>query len=274
MGLQSSKNFSSIAVSDSEMIKIQENFKKKYMIPIEVQVAHYTPCIFPLVPIINEQINKLCVDSWKRIVNNKHTTESGIEISGITLFYNDFYARLKIVDESQKIEGIFTAHSTGHNKIAEKGAIIIRIINYVLSIKSNDEQTQYRLYVLGKAHTKRAIRPYMYSIFVQTMLYTISNQLGVYATHEVMEAWVNMFSFIMKSMLPPAIDGQTLDMEMCINSRTEFSTEAVKTQVGETQQTKSKQTSITRNSSLENIESLHSTTESIFHNNNSWMKQV
>jgi hemoglobin-like flavoprotein len=231
MGLASSKSSRSIAVTDDDMIHMQEKFKQKYRIPIEVQVAHYTPCIFPLVPIINERISQLCRDSWKTIISKKEMIESGVELTGITLFYNDFYERLKTLDESQKIEAILSAHSTGHNKIAEKGAIIIRIINYILSIKKNDEQTQYRLYVLGKSHTKRAIRPYMYSIFVQTMLYTISNQLGVDATHEVMEAWVNMFSFIMKSMLPPAIQGNTLDMEICINSRTEFSTEAIKTQV-------------------------------------------
>ena len=137
------------------------------------------------------------------------------------------------VDENKKIESVLSAHSTGLNKIAEKGAIIIRIINYALSIKQNDEQTQFRLYNLGKAHTKRAIRPYMYSVFVQALLYTISNQLGLYATHEVMEAWVNVFSFIMKSMLPPAIKGNTLETEICINTKTEFSSDNMKAQVQE-----------------------------------------
>jgi len=85
---------SSVAVTDidtNDIIKIQERLGKKYSIPLEVQVAHYTPSIFPLVPIINTQINKLCIDSWKLICNKKEMTESGIELSGITLFYNDFY---------------------------------------------------------------------------------------------------------------------------------------------------------------------------------------
>ena len=222
-------NLSSIAVTDydtNDILKIQERLGNKYAI-------HYTPSIFPLVPIINSEINQLCIDSWKLICNKKETTESGVELTGITLFYNDFYERLSLVDENRKIESILSAHSTGLNKIAEKGAIIIRIINYALSIRKNDEQTQLRLYNLGKAHTKRSIRPYMYSVFIQTMLYTISNQLGLYATHEVMEAWVNVFSFIIKSMLPPAIKGQTLDTEICINTKSEFSSDAVKAQVQE-----------------------------------------
>ena len=232
-------NSSTIAVTDQEfadsndIIKIQERLGKKYAIPLDVQVAHYTPSIFPLIPIINETNNRLCVDSWKLICNKKEITESGVELNGITLFYNDFYERLNTVDENKKIESVLSAHSTGLNKIAEKGAIIIRIINYALSIKKNDEQTQFRLYNLGKAHTKRAIRPYMYSVFVQALLYTISNQLGLYATHEVMEAWVNVFSFIMKSMLPPAIKGNTLETEICINTKTEFSSDNMKAQVQE-----------------------------------------
>ena len=73
----------------------------------------------------------------------------------------------------------------------------------------------------------------MYSVFVQALLYSIANQLGLYATHEVMEAWVNVFSFIMKSMLPPAINGQTLETEICINTKTEFSSDNMKAQVQE-----------------------------------------
>jgi hemoglobin-like flavoprotein len=236
-------NSSSVVVTDvdtNDIIRIQEKLGKKYSIPLEVQVAHYTPSIFPLVPIINSQINKLCMDSWKLICNNREKTDSGLELTGITLFYNDFYERLALVDENKKIESVLSAHSTGLNKIAEKGAIIIRIINYALSITKNDEQTQFRLYNLGKAHTKRAIRPYMYSVFIQTLLYTISNQLGLYATHEVMEAWVNVFSFIMKSMLPLAIKDQTLETEICINTKTEFSSDNVKIQVQEIKYEKEK----------------------------------
>jgi len=236
-------NSSSVVVTDvdtNDIIRIQEKLGKKYSIPLEVQVAHYTPSIFPLVPIINSQINKLCMDSWKLICNNREKTDSGLELTGITLFYNDFYERLALVDENKKIESVLSAHSTGLNKIAEKGAIIIRIINYALSITKNDEQTQFRLYNLGKAHTKRAIRPYMYSVFVQTLLYTISNQLGLYATHEVMEAWVNVFSFFMKSMLPLAIRDQTLETEICINTKTEFSSDNVKIQVQEIKYEKEK----------------------------------
>ena len=237
-----------------------KGYAKKYSktVPLDVQVAHYTPSIFPLVPVINETINQLCTDSWKKIVSKKELqrddqgNSNGQVMAGITLFYNDFYSRLAEVDKNAKIEAVLSAHSSGGmNKIAEKGAIIIRIVNYVLSLKQNDAQTQQRLYILGKAHAKRKIRPYMYSVFVQCLLYTLSGnqsirtlthpdpaphpdpdppnpkptfdclftaQLGLEATHEVMEAWVNMFAFIMKTMLPLAIVGQTIETEIAINA--------------------------------------------------------
>jgi hemoglobin-like flavoprotein len=231
------KSTNTIAITneavDTDIIKVQEKIVKKYNIPLEIKVAHYTPSIFPLIPVINSNINKLCLQSWKIICNKRELLETGIEVTGITLFYNDFYERLHTMDENKKIESVLSAHSTGTNKIVEKGAIIIRIINYALSITKNDEETQFRLFNLGKAHANRSIRPYMYSVFIQTMLYTISNQLGIEATHEIMEAWVNVFAFIMKSMLPLAIRDRTIDTEVCINTKTEFSSDAIKFQIQE-----------------------------------------
>ena len=167
---------------EDSIANIHAKMKAKYSVPLPIQVAHYTPTTFPLVPMISPETNQLCKDSWQLIIAKREETESGFELNGITLFYNDFYERLTVMDENKRIEGVLAAHTAGINQIAEKGAIIIRIINYVLSLKENSEVTQFRLYALGKAHAARKIRPYMYSIFVQTLLYTIAAQLGVYAS--------------------------------------------------------------------------------------------
>jgi hemoglobin-like flavoprotein len=211
---------------ENNIIKLQNELNKKISIPLEIQVAHYTPSIFPLIPIINKKTNKLCIDSWNKIINRNDD-----DASGITLFYTEFYNRLEKVDENKKIESILSSHAVGVNKIVEKGSIIIRIINYALALESNNEMIQYKLLMLGKAHSKRNIKPYMYSIFIQTLLYTIADQLGNDATHDVMEAWVNLFAFIMKSMLPPAIDGQVIETEININTKTEFASDKITNEI-------------------------------------------
>jgi hypothetical protein len=47
-------------------------------------------------------------------------------------------------------------------------------------------------------------------------------------------------------MLPPAIKGQTLDTEICINTKSEFSSDAVKAQVQEIKYERDKALSSTR----------------------------
>ena len=38
----------------TEIIQLQKHFYRTYSIPLEISVAHYTPSIFPLIPVIND----------------------------------------------------------------------------------------------------------------------------------------------------------------------------------------------------------------------------
>jgi hypothetical protein len=90
-----------------------------------------------------------------------------------------------------------------------------------------------QLHMLGKSHAQKSIRPWQYSVFVQTLLITIASRLGGKATSDVMEAWVNLFAFVMKSMLPQAIRGQVVETELNINTSSEFANGRVADEVAE-----------------------------------------
>ena len=126
--------------SETNIIELQKQLSITYAIPIEISVAHYTPSIFPLIPIINPKINELCKNSWKIICSNKEILESGFEVTGITLFYNDFYERLKLVDENHKIEAVLTAPST---KLCTEKEVVHSMINIYKIYK---ETGLYHLY--------------------------------------------------------------------------------------------------------------------------------
>lgn len=206
---------------DDESKKIDKVFKaKKKDIPLEVTLAHFTPSSFPLIPFISEKKNELCAASWKVIVSKDVTGPAGNLISGITVFYDEFYARLALFDANGNFETILVKHSTGQNKIAAKGAILIRIIKFVLLIVEDNKKVRQSLDALGRSHTSRGIRPWQYSIFVEVLLSTISSRLGTGATNDVMEAWVNLFAFMLKAMLPLAIRGQVQTKEFNINTTT------------------------------------------------------
>lgn len=209
-------------------------FDKETSIPAAIQVAHYTPSGFPLTPIVTKKTQELTTKSWSKIVNKKGDDGS----SGITSFYTEFYDRLDALDSSGKFEAVLSAHTSGVNKIAAKGEILIRIIKFALNIEGDSKSVQFQLYLLGKSHCQKKIRPWQYSVFVQALLYTIASRLGTDATHDVMTAWTNLFAFILKSMLPQAIKGTVIESEICVNTSSEFLNGDVAAQVEEIEETK------------------------------------
>lgn len=216
---------------NNHVLALQASIQSKLRIPLEVQVAHFTPSSFPLLPIITPRSTKLCSESWKTIVNQEIKDEYGISLSGITVFYNEFYERLEQFDSSGRFEAVLSRHSSSSNRIAAKGAILVRIVKFVLAIDGDNKQTQTMLYMLGRSHAQKTIRPWQYSVFVQTLLQTIASRLGTSATNDVMEAWVNLFAFVLKSMLPPAIKGSVVETEININTSSEFDNSKISNEV-------------------------------------------
>jgi hemoglobin-like flavoprotein len=159
-----------------------------------------------LTPIVNKESTKLCADSWLKIVEN--CVVKKVRKSGMTAFYNEFYDRLEEFDKMGEIDAVLSRHSQGQILIAGKGAIILRIVHFVVKIEIDSPENDVLLYNLGIIHSKLGIRPWQYGIFIQIFLSTISSRLGVKATAELMEAWVNLFAYVMKGMLPAAIKDQ------------------------------------------------------------------
>jgi hemoglobin-like flavoprotein len=233
----SSSRGAKVDISSGDVIALQEQLARQTSIPLALQVAHYTPSFFPLLPIISPLTCKKITDAWDIIVNKEHVDGLGNKTSGITLFYNEFYEHLDKVDTSGKFEAVLARHVSGANQVAAKGAIIVRIVKFICNITEDGPETQQKLYMLGKMHNHIGIRPWQYSVFVQVLLMTISNRLGTAATNDVMEAWVNMFAFVLRSMLPPAIKGQVVETELSVNTSSEFQDSRVAAEIAEVEET-------------------------------------
>jgi hypothetical protein len=94
-------------------------------------------------------------------------------------------------------------------------------------MQSDNEENRKYLALLGKIHGKMGIRPWMYSIFVQTLLNTIASRLGPKASPEVMSSWVNLFAYVMKYMMPLAIKNHVNMKETFLTPAT-FTTDPAK----------------------------------------------
>lgn len=208
-----------------------EEFAKKYFrakkswrqkrFPRQAVLAHFTPSVFPLVPLIFPWLQDTCKRSWKSIVAQDVAGPAGNVISGITVFYDEFYARLALLDNNGKFERVLTSHAGGQNKIAAKGAILIRVLKYILLVSEDNEKTRRSLDVLGSTHTKMGIRPWQYACFGEVLLSTMASRLGANASNTVMECWVNLLAYAFQHMLHSALKGQSsVDVrEFNINSK-------------------------------------------------------
>lgn len=202
----------------TKIIAMQNEFSKTLEKSLAVQVAHFTPSNFPLTPQINRNVSDLCESSWMVVSAMTATGESGL-----VLFYNDFYNRLEQLDTNGRFEAALTQNiGSDDDKIAAKGAIIIRIVHFMLAMKRNSRRVQMSLAMLGKSHAQRQIRPWQYSLFLEVLLHTLSRRLGKEATHETMRAWVNLAAFVLQGMLPNAIRGQVVETEVAVNTSCEF----------------------------------------------------
>lgn len=204
-----------------DIVTLQSKFAETLVVPLSVQIAHLSPATFPLCPQVSPKIVELCTESWKTITNSAATSDYGE--SGMTRFYMSFYNRLDALDENGKFEAVITQNiGNSSNAVAAKGAILIRIVCFMLSIKQNNRRTQLTLAMLGKAHNSRGIRPWQYSLFLEVLMSTIASCLGDKVTHETMKAWVNLGGFVLQGMLPNAIRGQVVETESAVNTSSEF----------------------------------------------------
>lgn len=211
---------SKVCASIPDVLNEQAVFEDQYVRPIEIQVAHYTPASFPIIPNVTSKTMEICRRSWEKII--LPVMKEGQEVSGLTIFYTEFYDTLEVFDRTGKFESVLRQHSVGMDAAAAKGAILIRIIHYALALDPEAEKSAYMLFTLGKSHNHKRIRPWQYSVFIQVLLNTISSRLGQDATEDVMSAWVHLFAYILRSILPVAIRGLVNETEVDINVSTDL----------------------------------------------------
>jgi hypothetical protein len=183
---------------------------------LQLQVAFYTPCCFPMIPTVNQNTMDLCRRSWAQLM--LPVDQNGQSISGLTVFYTEFYHVLSSIDQGGFFERALLAHSSGINSIAAKGALIIRIVNFALSLDpDNMADVERRLASIGRTHKGYNIRPWMYQGFAEALLTALQLVLAERATSELMTAWCNLFALVFQKMLPSAIDGLVHPTEMDAN---------------------------------------------------------
>lgn len=189
-------------------IKYKNKLKYKCKVQLQFFMSQYTLTTFPDIPIITQESNEICYNTWNKIINTDITNADGVILQGKVAFYNEFYGVLKIVDTCGIIDGVLLENSKIQDNELTKMSILLRIVKNIINIKNDSEKTQKKLYMLGNFHSTKHIKPFFYSIFVKTLLQSIYVLLGVSSTEEIMDAWINQIAFVMKYMTIPIAETQ------------------------------------------------------------------
>jgi len=187
-----------------------KNFKEK-MTRNDI-VQHFMPASFPLNSILTPYHLKKVKSSWMLLKSGScegFSAGTGGR-SGLVFFFDEFYLRL--FQRSKKFRAYFGAD------LKKRGEILLRIIQFVTSLDISDkDKIESQINILGRAHAKRNIRPWMYSVFVETLIETIMYCLGEDGSFEVSLSWTFTFSFTMEILLRHALKGKLLDSEFSTN---------------------------------------------------------
>jgi hemoglobin-like flavoprotein len=82
----------------------------------------------------------------------------------------------------------------------------MRVVKNIINIKEFARKPK-RLYMLGKMHWKKHIKPYFYSTFARTLFQSVYVLSKDDATEE-MDAWINQIAFVMKYMIVPLVESK------------------------------------------------------------------
>jgi len=114
--------------------------------------------------------------------------------TGVVIFYDEFYQRL--FQRAHVFQEIFPNMRT-------RGQVLIYSTEFMLSMKCNDCPVEMKkINELGTNHkTKHGIRPWQFSVYIQTFLETVIFCLGTEATPSIGEAWTNVCAYTVGKML-------------------------------------------------------------------------
>lgn len=167
---------------------------------------HFIPPYCIMKPRLDDEIVKLCYDSWQAIVQGdtdpyKEAHEYMPSLTPIVFFYDTFYSRLFYICPA--IKTMFK----GSMKV--QGAMLVRAMTAATNLMKDKRGSLLKksLTDLAWKHVELEVHPQYFNVFVETLLETIEACLGALYTPEVHHAWLHALSLLLRVMVPVTVDG-------------------------------------------------------------------
>ena len=142
-------------------------------------------------------------ESWLLVVEDRspvYQTQKAImqASSCVSWFYDLFYERLFEVAASTK--PLFK------NDMQVQGKALVKMISAALGLLNDNVQLTDALQGLARGHAAKGVVSSQYGIVGETLLWTLERVLGEAFTDEVKGAWLRIYCFMLKVILPAAVE--------------------------------------------------------------------
>ncbi|CAM9435867.1 unnamed protein product [Chrysoparadoxa australica] len=178
-------------------------------------VAHYMPPTFPLEAYLDPIMMMRCRTSWEKIMaGTADGMGSHAGKDGIVLYYDEFFFRL--FKRARVFLDIFPDP-------AKRGEVLMKALGFMLKLEGDDGLVENKkIFYLGKSHRfKSQVRPWHFSVYVETALETLMFWLGGDADVETGEAWTCLVSYTLKRLLQAYLVDQVVPNEFYQNCEIE-----------------------------------------------------
>jgi hemoglobin-like flavoprotein len=173
--------------------------KKEYLI------EHYQPPFCILQPVLNTKIGEITKRSWESIVSGeaegfRRMKATYPQLTPLTYFYDRFYSQLFFL--YPECRPFF------QSSLSQQGRRLVKSLMGLASLACFEKETVHsKLVALAVKHNEKGIHPQMYGGFMWNILMTLRHCLGQDWTPEVEEAWIISASYMLRVMVPIAVEG-------------------------------------------------------------------
>eukprot|EP01041_Mallomonas_annulata_P014279 gene14278-30382_t len=147
--------------------------------------------------------------SWELVTTdsspefNRRKGTEGFPSSCLSWYYDSFYEESYALDSSAK------ALYKSSLKVQVKA--LVAMIQMMLTIFKTPEKTNIVLTAVANGHTKKGVKAFQYGIVGEVLIKTFQDCLAEGFTDDMKQAWVKIFSYCLKVILPVAIANDRKD---------------------------------------------------------------
>lgn len=179
--------------------------KKVFSNESRVLLEHYMPPFCLMDPVLSPEVGDITKNTWESIINGdaqgfRTMKEVHPHISALTYFYDRFYSQLFFL--YPEVRHFF------QGSIAHQGRRLVKSMMGLATMVCYDKNNvDKKLVWLANKHSEACIHPQYYGGFMWNILITLRHCLGTDWTPEVEEAWVISASYMLRVMVPIAVQG-------------------------------------------------------------------